>query len=217
MGGLTQPMLRFLWDMVPAKHAVHKRLEELRRAFSPLNDYRVYRADLSKSEGKSCIPFLGMSNRRLALLETAEAADGPAMVDFANVQLHRDAVEEFLQGQKRPYSAVKAGGKVFYLYAGPPGPSPYALHESGVVLQAPLCNYPPATPTTLYPAGLLQAVPRVLSGCIELPNDDDLRSLIAARMSETLTEDTIRQLADIAKSDSQRVVVDKLEAAGFLY
>jgi len=138
------------------------------------------------------------------------------VLDLASMRAHRAAILEFLASQAHPYSACKAGGQTFFVYAGPPGPSPYLLASDGQVLPSLACRYAPANVTTVFSASGAPTT-RVLSGVVELDSDADLRVLLAFRMSETLTEEGVRLLADKAKHDSEQGVMNKLASSGFLY
>jgi len=85
----------------------------------------------------------------------------------------------------------------------------------GQVFQSPQCRYPPGTVTSVYGQG--GATARTLTGVVEVENDPDLRALIAFQMSETLTDEGVRQLAEEAKTEVDHVVIDKLASTGFLF
>jgi len=104
MGGLCQPHLSWIWEF--AREKDKQRFQSLRRAVSPNNDYRVYKADLSKSKGKSCVPYLGLAMKSLVLLEKEIkpfSEKHPNLVNFGRCVAISNAIDNFLQGGKVPY------------------------------------------------------------------------------------------------------------------
>jgi len=108
MGGLLQPHLSWVWDL--AKEKEKQKFDDLKRAISSKGDYRVYRADLSKSKGKSCIPYLGVTTKGLYLLEKEVkifSKQNRNLVNFGRSVTILSSVDEFLNGQETPYLRYK--------------------------------------------------------------------------------------------------------------
>ena len=111
------------------------------------------------------------------------------------------------------------------------GPSPFQLHPEGVVIGSRYAQNPPSTTWNgIYSQAKLSTgeidyhfgvAPQVMTppsyaGPVELPHDDELRLLLAWSLSCTLTEDAVKELSNEAKAGRDVVVVNTLEAAGFM-
>ena len=101
MGGLCQPQLMWVWGF--AKEKDKMMFNNLKRAVSPHNDYRVYRADLSKCTDDTYIPFLGYTTKVLFTFEKqikAFSTEFPDLIDFGRLISMFATVEEFLDGKE---------------------------------------------------------------------------------------------------------------------
>lgn len=231
MAGLTQPFALWLWQSLHQGDKAHKKFEDLKRAISSYGDYRVYKADLSHCHGKSRVPFLGVTNKQLAALELdhSHSVNHPQLYHFARQIARSAAINEFLGGQRHPYAAKT--GYAYAVQAGPPGPSPFQLHPEGVIIGSRHAQNPPSTTWNGlysqsklssgeidYHVGVLPQVntPPSFGGPIELPHDEELRLLLAWNLSGTLTEEAVKELSQEAKANQDEVVVNSLEAAGFM-
>jgi hypothetical protein len=231
MGGLTQPTAAWLWQSLHHADKAHKKFDDLKRAISSYGDYRVYKADLSHCFGKSRIPFMGVTTRHLTGLEHEHphSMSHPHLYHFARQVARSAAINEFLGGQRHPYAAKT--GYAYALCAGPPGASAFQLHPEGVLVGSRYAQNPPSTVWNgTYSQAKLSAndvdvhfgvAPQVLTppsfvGSVELPHDEELCLLLAHSLSETLTEDGVKDLSAIAKASQDEVVVHSLEAAGFM-
>jgi len=233
MAALTQPYGLWLWKSFNSSDStkVSKRFEDLKRAISNYGDYRVYKADLSHAHGKSRIPFLGITTRHLAALESdhSHSVNHPQLYHFARQVARSAAINEFLGGQRHPYASTT--GYTYAVSAGPPGASAFHLHPEGAVVGSRFAQNPPMTVWNgTYSQNKLSVgeidfhvgvPPQVITppafwGSTELPHDEDLRLLLAWDLSCTLTEDAVKELAMDAKAGQDELVVSSLEAAGFM-
>lgn len=127
MGGLCQPQLMWVWGF--AKEKDKMLFNNLKRAVSPNNDYRVYRADLSKCADDTYIPFLGYTTKVLFTFEKqikAFSTDYPDLIDFGRLISMFATVEEFLDGRK---TASKSSN--FAMFRGGKNESPKTPSRKG--------------------------------------------------------------------------------------
>jgi len=100
IAGLSQPCISWIWELV--KKDDRARFEILKRAVRDKGDYLVYRADLSKCNNKSHIPFLGLTTKALFPLENHIPFVSPTqthLVNFSRCVSVQHTLYDFLQGQ----------------------------------------------------------------------------------------------------------------------
>ena len=111
VGGLTSPCIEWLWRRAHRRDV--NRFEPLKRVIGASNNYRVYRADLSKSVGMPQIPYIGMCTRLLMLLDesfSAFHAENSALINFERCRKVRRVVTDYLSAQNIEYKiAAKPG------------------------------------------------------------------------------------------------------------
>ncbi|KAH9251951.1 hypothetical protein BASA81_010155 [Batrachochytrium salamandrivorans] len=222
VGGLTQPFMSWVWTALPPTHKAHKRFGDLKRLISSNGDYRVYKADLSHCQGKSRIPFLGVSLRMLVQLEMEPAqpeAHHPQLYHFSRQVARSAAINDFVGGQRHPYQCLN--GTAFSIVSGPPGPSPYMLVDGGTVSGSKHAQFPPSSATqgvyspSLLGTGLEPVSLRVsstaiqvedkraYSGMVELLDELDLKLALCYSISITQEESALREIS----TDVQRALL----------
>ena len=104
VGGMTSPCMDWLWRKAHRKDVA--RFEPIKRVIGAGNNYRVYRADLSKCVGMPQI-YIGMCTRLLMLLEESfpvyHATDSK-LINFERCRKIRKVVKEYLSAQNIEYN-----------------------------------------------------------------------------------------------------------------
>lgn len=122
--GLIQPFVSWIWELLDPKEK--QRFNDLKRVVSSDNDYLIYKADISKCQNKSHIPFLGLTNKLLIPLENRiKYPNHNHLINFQRLISIYGCVKSFLQGQHHPYSAKS--GESYLIFDTPPGASAYVL------------------------------------------------------------------------------------------